>query len=180
MSVQDLTDYEYAHKRLSYDPETGIFIWKEAGPEFFMTQRAFKTWNTRFSGSVAGTIDSSGHMQIKIFNKAILAHRLAWFMQHGEWPKASIDHVNGCKTDNRISNLRVVEHKDNMKNLPKRKDNKTGYTGVFWNKKYGSYQAYIRYNGKLIHLGYHKNIEDAILVRREAERDYGYHENHGR
>ena len=57
-------------------------------------------------------------------------------------------------------------------NRRKQKDNKTGKTGVCWNKQHNKYQAYIRVDYKLIHLGYFFNLETAITIRRSAEIKY--------
>ncbi len=45
-----------------------------------------------------------------------IAHRLAWFLHHGVWPEGGIDHINRDKTDNRLSNLRVVTQRQNLLN----------------------------------------------------------------
>lgn len=180
MSVQDLTDYEYAHKRLSYDPDTGIFRWKEAGPEFFMTQRAFKTWNGRYAGTEAGNLDVTGYSRIGFRGKLPLAHRLAWLMVKCVWPERFLDHIDGDKTNNRILNLREVDGFQNQRNCPKRKDNSSGVTGVSFKKKSGKWAANISLDGKQRHLGYFNTKEDAIAVRKAAERTHGYHKNHGR
>ena len=82
-----------------------------------------------------------------------------------------IDHINGIKTDNRKSNLRICTQKENMYNVGKKKNNKTGYLGISITP-YGKYRARIMVDRKEIRLGNYDNLEDAINARREAELKY--------
>lgn len=81
------------------------------------------------------------------------------------------DHINGDKLDNRRSNLRTCDNRRNHYNKGLRKDNKTGYKGVAWNKLCGKYEAYIKLPHKKKHLGTFKSLEEAVQVRKEAERE---------
>ncbi len=88
-------------------------------------------------------------------------------------PKGKVvDHINGDKLDNRKCNLRICIQADNMKNQKKRKNNKSGYTGVHWYKAKNKWQVYIKINYKRLHLGYYDDLEEAIKVRKEAEKKY--------
>jgi len=104
---------------LSYDLQTGEFVWAED-----VNPRAMK-------GYRAGTLRPDGYVQIRINGKLYLAHRLAWFYVYGEWPSCEIDHISRNRSDNRITNLRVGILV-NRQNTPVRKDNKTGVKGVHW------------------------------------------------
>ncbi len=53
------------------------------------------------------------------------------------------------------------------------KNNKSGYTGVHWEKSKNQWGAEITINGKSIFLGRFNNIEDAIDARKKAEEKYG-------
>jgi hypothetical protein len=63
--------------------------------------------------------------------------------------------------------------------LPKSKRNISGITGVFKHTQTGSWQAQIRINGKSKHLGSFQIFEEAVLARKTAEVNYGFHKNHG-
>lgn len=186
MSVQDLTDYEYASKRLSYDPKTGILIWKDAGPEFFETKNAWAIWNRRFAGTRAGSYHHrSGYRRICLAvggkKKRIIAeHRIAWLLAYGEWPRGEVDHINGDRSDNRLCNLREVDPASNMKNKATYSNNTTGACGIGWHKKNRKWTAYITADGKRKHLGCYGSIEEAVAARKAAEEKYGFHKNHGR
>lgn len=71
------------------------------------------------AGDVAGTKRSDGYTRIRIGRKAYFAHRLIYFIATGTQPEY-LDHKNGDKSDNRISNLRVATNSENMCNHQKR------------------------------------------------------------
>ena len=91
-----------------------------------------------------------------------------------------IDHINVNGLDNRRSNLRIVTNKSNGKNTAIGSNNTTGHIGVSLNKNTGKYEANIKVDYKKIHLGVFSSFEEACLVRKEAEKVYGFHKNHGR
>ena len=65
-----------------------------------------------------------------------------------------VDHIDNCKTNNNIENLRVVNNSENQQNRPLSK-------GYSWNKKQQKYQAGIIINYKKIYLGLHDTEEEA-------------------
>lgn len=83
-----------------------------------------------------------------------------------------VDHINHDSLDNRKSELRIVTPSENNQNKRIVSNNKSGYTGVFRNKRLNKWQASIRVNGKLKHLGVFEDIKDAVKARKEAERKY--------
>ena len=149
--------------RVTYDSESGVFT--------YITKKDF--------GRVAGHINQRGYLKIGILNKSYFAHRLAWLYIHGELSDKEIDHINQNKLDNRIVNLREVDSRVNMKNLPKYKSNKSGQCGVGWKKANNKWYARIDVDGKRISLGYHIEYSDAVNARKNAEVLYGFHKNHG-
>lgn len=50
--------------------------------------------------------------------------------------------------------------------------NKSGYAGVWYSKKCKKWRVSIGLNGKTIHIGMYKTIEEAISARQIAEKDY--------
>jgi hypothetical protein len=124
---------EYVRRRLDYDPETGIFVWKLRGPDN-------KTWNTRYAGEVAGNIKSDGYRQINIDGKLYRAARLAWLITNGEWPENEIDHINRKRDEDRLTNLREATRTENNNN----KSTNNGLPeGVYWNIGDAKYKAHI-------------------------------------
>lgn len=100
---------------LHYDPFSGKLTWR--------TNRTV----TARQGQEAGCIHSNGYRYVIINRKQYLAHRLIWLYQYGFWPENEIDHANGIKNDNRLSNLRAATRFDNARNVKKRR---SGLKGV--------------------------------------------------
>ena len=83
-----------------------------------------------------------------------------------------VDHVNGDTLDNRRNNLRICSHDENCRNIKRKSNNTSGYTGVSFNKVSKKWYSYIGYKGKRIGLGYYDAFEEAVDARRRAEIEY--------
>lgn len=167
---------ETARDILDYDPETGLFTWKIRPLKYFRDEWHFKSWNTKMAGKPAMMVNrSNGYKATTIFGVPWLAHRVAWLIHYGYLPD-EIDHINGDRTDNRITNLRSVTRKENLRNLTIPVTNSSGVVGVFLHKKSGRWYTRI---GKT-YLGMFPSFEEAVAVRKEAEKAHGYHPNHGK
>lgn len=136
---------------LDYNAETGLFYWKHA------TGRKNKI------GYIAGHKSKRGYVIIGIDCSAIRAHRLAWYYYYGQFPRYSIDHINGIRHDNRICNLRDVDNTVNTENQKRatRQNKSSGTLGVSREKNHRRWRAVIETKGKQIHIGYYDTIEDA-------------------
>lgn len=142
-SVGNDISIEYLKDLLLYNPETGTFVWKERPLKYFKDSRMFKSWNTRYAHKPAGSINkSSGYIEIRINGKAYLAHRLAYAIYHGKHPTKVIDHIDGNKLNNIITNLRDVTISQNSRNSSKRTNNTSGKTGVSYCKRSNKWFAY--------------------------------------
>jgi hypothetical protein len=168
---------ELTHKTLkellTYNTATGVFIWNHRHLDYFKSHRLFKTFNTRFSGTKAGSIDKKGYILICIFGKLYSAHRLAWMYIHGSFPIDQIDHINSITDDNRICNLREANKSQNGQNQKKaHKYNSSGLLGVSFYKPLSKYRAQIRLKGKQKHIGYFNTPEEAHTAYIQAKRKY--------
>lgn len=83
-----------------------------------------------------------------------------------------IDHIGHNTLDNRKMNLRICRTSQNAMNKKKSSRNTSGHPGVSWKKDKNKWEAYIGINGKIIHLGTYKEIEEAVRVRKNAEEKY--------
>lgn len=165
---------------LFYDEYSGLFTWKMREEKMFKNAASTDRWNTRWANKQAFTCTTvNGYKQGNIFAKRYYAHRVAYAITYDVWP-IEIDHINGDRTDNRISNLRDVYCRAlNMKNSKLRKDNTSGYVGVAWNDKIEKWVSRINVDGLQIHLGVFEAYEDAISARINANLKYNFHVNHG-
>lgn len=82
-----------------------------------------------------------------------------------------IDHINRNKKDNRRSNLRLVNKKQNALNSKIQSNNTSGVRGVSF-CKHGKWEAYIKVDGRKIYLGVYTEKDDAIRTRLLAEIKY--------
>jgi hypothetical protein len=140
---------------LTYNSENGMLYWA-------------KTINSRaVAGNPAGYLHQSGYMRVKLNGRNYHAHRIAWLLYYGHDPVGDIDHVNGVPTDNRMTNLRDVSHRQNQQN---RKEHRAGKRpGV---QKVGArWRAYIQINGAQTHLGYFATQEDAAKAYERRSKD---------
>ena len=146
---------------LDYCPEHGHFLWR-------------KLRNGMRRDLHAGSITGWGYVSIRIDGVAYLAHRLAWFYVHGEFPAGVIDHINQIKNDNRISNLRSVTQVENCKNRKVRSGNRTGANGVRFRDdgRKNPWNARVMHRGKNLSLGHFKTFEEAVKARQEWDKKF--------
>lgn len=95
-------------------------------------------------------VSKTGYLVANIHNKVTKLHRYILDLKEND---KVVDHINHNKLDNRKNNLRVCSQIDNSRNLPQKKTNTSGFTGVRLLKN-GKYKARIMYNRKEIHLGH--------------------------
>lgn len=72
-----------------------------------------------YEGDIAGHTDKSGYTRVWFCGTQYMAHRIAWALYYGEWPKHTIDHKNKIRSDNAIDNLRDVTQAVNNRNKRK-------------------------------------------------------------
>lgn len=168
MSKDSLTQ-ELLKEQVSYDPKTGEFT------------RLVRSSNSVNVGDKAGCLNKiTGYVEFSVFGTLHKAHRLAWLYVHGHFPPEQIDHINHDKADNRIDNLRLCTAATNSQNQTMYKNNSSGVTGVWRDTERKNWMVYISVRGKRITLGRREDINDAIALRKAAEKKYGFHRNHGK
>lgn len=112
-------------------------------------------------------LTAKGYVMTRIDRKKqLFIHRLLL----NPAPDKVIDHIDRDPLNNRRSNLRECTAGENLLNSKVRKDNITGQTGIVFRKSRNAYVARINRNGKEYYLGQFKNINDAVEVRKKAEK----------
>lgn len=161
---------EELKKHIHYDPFTGEFLrigYYDGWGNYVKTENKLD----KLSGE--------GYLILSIQGNRYKAHRLV-FLYVDNIPVNSdfyVDHINGDRSDNKYSNLRMVDISTNMKNKGLYVNSSTGVIGV---SKFGDrFRARINVNGRRISLGLFDTIEEAAKVRKEYEILLDYSENHG-
>lgn len=138
---------ERVRQLLDYDPKTGRLVNR-------VSRGAAK------AGKPAGGYALNGYRAVAVDGKRYFEHRLAWLYVHGVWPTGDIDHINGDRSDNRLSNIRDVPKKVNCQNLGGPKShNQIGFLGV--RRMRNKFQARIVLDGKTSYLGTFATPEQA-------------------
>jgi len=83
-----------------------------------------------------------------------------------------IDHINGNTLNNRRNNLRSCTNSQNMMNRMEQTNSKSGFSGVIFDKRSKKWRSYIKKDGKQRHLGFFKELSDAVIARIEGEKKY--------
>lgn len=150
---------EMLFENFIYDEKTGNLYWKVK-----------RSPTTKLSSPISSK-NRHGYIQVctklsgKVKNYSV--HRLIWKMIYGVDAK-NIDHIDGDRTNNRISNLRDVTHQQNMMNRKKRCDSKNSYKGIYKTKS--SWVAEIWFMNKRYYLGSFKTDKEAGLAYDEASK----------
>lgn len=82
-------------------------------------------------------------------------------------PGVEVDHIDGDRLNNQISNLRLCSHAENQRNRSfLNKNNTTGFKGVYLNKDNNTYYAQITVFGK------HRTIASGFKNKEDAAKAY--------
>jgi hypothetical protein len=169
---------------VGYNPITGELWWLERGPHWFSSSKdpikESKRWNKRYCGKPAfNTKTKFGYLSGNIRGVRLYKHRVLWALTFGHWPALFLDHINGDKTDNRISNLREADKHVNNRNASKRVDNTSGEPCVYPTRS-GKYKVQVWKDGSQKHIGTYNEFSEAVKARNNVYRLVGFSERHGK
>lgn len=111
-----------------------------------------------------------------------ITYQTSWKVFDNFWKDMSKEYVDGLELD-RIDvngnytkeNCRWVDRSLQMYNRRPFKNNTSGKTGVYLNKRSGNWVVHINVNSEKIYLGTYQDYDLAVFVREEAElKYYGY------
>lgn len=137
MHIKEIPDSirEELRAVVQYDPDSGVLTWTEAVRCRWARSRCTP-------GAVVGTLHDGRYLRFQYKGHRHMVHRLIWELHNGEIPAGrQVDHIDGDRGNNRLENLRLVEHHINCQNQHSaRSDNTSGFLGVqrgYFSKRHG-------------------------------------------
>jgi hypothetical protein len=123
-----------------------------------------------------GYKNARGYMEVRVGGFNCHVHRIiaeAFLSKFSDFPQ--VDHIDGNKANNDISNLRMATHASNLRaHQNKPKGCSSQYRGVTWDKRLGRWKAQCKINYKGKGLGRFDNERDAALARDTYVFSQGY------
>lgn len=130
---------------------------KHIDPQYIQQVLAMGSWSMHQSGYIMHGCYAT--------KKKVRLHRLVYELAHGPIPADyQIDHIDRNRSNNYLSNLRVVTHQQNLFN--------TKAKGYRWIKNDQKYEAQIKINGKQQYLGRYDTEQEARAAYLEAKKIY--------
>lgn len=151
MAEKDVS-IERLKELLRYEPETGKLYWIAGHCRKIRP------------GAEAGK-SGTNYLKVAVDKTQLKVHRVAWVLAHGRWPPHYLDHIDGNRKNNILSNLREATRSENGQNQrrPSRR-NKCGSLGVSYHNNPAAknpWIAQIAINGEKKYLGSFATEADA-------------------
>lgn len=150
------------HRRFIYDPLTGIILTRERESD----DPSSVAYNRRLANKRVGCVMNAGYWFIRVGTQRILGHRIAWALHYDKWPEGEIDHIDGNKLNNAISNLRLATRAQNI--ISRKVRGTSRFKGVCRTSNHKKWCTYICINGRPVHLGTFEREEEAAEVYMRA------------
>ncbi len=143
-------------------------LWASRDGRVFSTYKGRKCCGVPIS-ELHGCRKSSGHRAICVKTGEtyvqVTVSQVVWGCFFGPLPEhLAIDHINNNPADTRLENLRRATQAEVTRNSRIRKNNKSGYKGVSFDRKFGGYQATITKDRQQMHLGRFQSARNAALA----------------
>jgi hypothetical protein len=114
---------------------------------------------------------ANGYISIGSRGKRYLEHRIIWLLLTGSFPEFQLDHINGDRADNKLSNLRPCNNSENNQNFNRlRTTNTSGYRNVFSHTD--GWLVQLKVNNRAKYIGWYKDKQLAIAAAEQARKQY--------
>lgn len=174
-----LPSIDYLKECFSYDKELGVLYWNERPISHFKNNMVRNSFNGRYAGCVAGSIEREGYVVVRLNKSNYKAHRIIMAMQ-GEDQSLEVDHIDGDRSNNKLTNLRTCSISENGFNRRYQSNNRSGTKGVYWLESENRWRVVIGYHGSKIYIGQFSDLEEAREAAASARDMYhGEFSNHG-
>lgn len=115
-------------KQINFDEISSKLRYDETSPTML---RWIGSGHNIVNNRVAGSKHSQGYFEVRVNLQLYLVHRVVWVLNGNLLDdEMVIDHIDGNRLNNRISNLRQVKQEINSQNSSIKSNNKTGVVGV--------------------------------------------------
>ncbi len=172
MPFKEYPSIEYVRQCLR--EEGGRLFWLVRPREHFISDRTWRGWNTQNSLKEAGSLTGHGRKQrwkIGLDFRLFRRHVIIWAFHYGEW-RLGIDHKDRNSLNDCIENLRVANQSQNIANSTIYSTNRSGFKGVFWDKRRQTWIASIKVDYRGRYLGRFDDPEEAHEAYMDAARKY--------
>ena len=141
---------------LRNEPENGKLRWKVFKNGRRMDRSAGTNLTPPFNGN-------NKYNKIVINGKVFVTHHVIWLMHGHLIPDGmAVDHINNITIDNRIENLQLLTHNDNIVKTPSSgKNTMSGHKGITMCKKYGARVCTKKFKKSL---GIYDTVEEAYAA----------------
>lgn len=113
-------------------------------------------------GALAGYIAEDGYRRVRADGEYYYIHYIAWWLDGREVPEDMLlDHEDGNRQNNSISNLRLATNLTNQYNKARQKDGTSKYKGVWFDAKKKVWKAAIRLPTERLYIGQFDNELEA-------------------
>lgn len=157
-----LPSQEYLRECFDYEAESGLLRWRVRPVEHFSSLRSSRSWNCKYSGTLAGFYSGSGYVFVRVDSHQFAVSRvvLAW---HGIDPgQLLVDHIDGNPSNNRVENLRVVTNRENSEN---RVEHRSGQCLPGVGRVFRRFRLRVVFGGVRFYLGAYDSPEVASAAR---------------
>jgi hypothetical protein len=98
---------------------------------------------------------------------SIQRSNIIWWSKHGKMPSAKmdIDHIDGDRANDRIENLQILTHQQNLAKRKKSTKGSSKYMGVQFDKTMKKFRALVEKWGKKYHFGSYEDEKQAAIAR---------------